>query len=92
MLLRPITKNSARNCSRGNVTSLVSKNSVTILYCSFVYKLLGWMKYLLWFLPHICLSRGLNMFSAQVVKNIRCRQLKDDKTFVCTLDPSHLCC
>nr|CAD7446317.1 unnamed protein product [Timema bartmani] len=65
---------------------------VTILYCSFVYKLLGWMKYLLWFLPHICLSRGLNMFSAQVVKNIRCRQLKDDKTFVCTLDPSHLCC
>nr|CAD7259221.1 unnamed protein product [Timema shepardi] len=51
-----------------------------------------WMKYLLWFLPHICLSRGLNMFSAQVVKNIRCRQLKDDKTSLCTLDPFHLCC
>nr|CAD7403790.1 unnamed protein product [Timema cristinae] len=65
---------------------------VTILYCSFVYKLLRWMKYLLWFLPHICLSRGLNMFSAQVVKNIRCKQLKDDKTSLCTLDPFHLCC
>nr|CAD7406744.1 unnamed protein product [Timema poppensis] len=65
---------------------------VTILYCSFVYKLLRWMKYLLWFLPHICLSRGLNMFSAQVVKNVRCRQLKDDKTSLCSLDPFHMCC